>query len=47
MIRIALVLACAAFGASAADLRVSSDQSVGGFQFPESVAYDAKETVHG
>ena len=45
MIRIALVLACAAFGASAADLRVTSDQSVGGFQFPESVAYDAKEKV--
>ncbi|HWI37749.1 MAG TPA: hypothetical protein VNU64_14940 [Burkholderiales bacterium] len=45
MIRIALVLACAAFGASAADLRVSSDQSVGGFKFPESVAYDAKEKV--
>ena len=45
MIRIALVLACAAFGASAAELRVTSDQSVGGFKFPESVAYDAKEKV--
>jgi hypothetical protein len=45
MTRIALVLLCAAFGASAADLRVSSDQTVGGFKFPESVAYDAKEKV--
>src|SRR4051812_30804906 len=31
--------------ASAQDLRVSSDQTVGGFTFPESVAYDAKEKV--
>ena len=34
-----------AFGASAADLRVSSDQAVGGFKFPESCAYDAKANV--
>jgi len=45
MVRLALVLALVAFGASAADLRVSSDQTVGGFKFPESAAYDAKEKV--
>jgi hypothetical protein len=31
--------------ASAADLRVSSDQAVGGFAFPESAAYDVKGKV--
>jgi len=34
-----------ASAASAADLRVSSDQTVGGFVFPESVAYDATGKV--
>jgi hypothetical protein len=29
----------------AGELRVSSEQTVGGFKFPESVAYDAKEKV--
>lgn len=44
MFRAAFILLFAAT-ASAADLRVSSDQTVGGFKFPESAAYDAKEKV--
>jgi len=38
---IGFALCLFASAASAADLRVSSDQTVGGFVFPESVAYDA------
>jgi hypothetical protein len=45
MVRFAIPLLLAAFAASAADLRVSSDQAVGGFKFPESVAHDAKANV--
>lgn len=45
MVRFAIPLLFIAVAASAADLRVTSDQAVGGFQFPESVAYDAKEKV--
>jgi len=41
----ALALSACATLALAADLRVSSDQTVGGFVFPESVAYDAKGKV--
>ena len=41
----ALALSVCATVALAADLRVSSDQTVGGFVFPESVAYDAKGKV--
>ncbi len=42
---IGFALCLFASAASAADLRVSSDQTVGGFVFPESVAYDAKGKV--
>jgi hypothetical protein len=41
----ALALWAFAALALAADLRVSSDQTVGGFVFPESVAYDGKGKV--
>jgi len=44
-IKTALALWIFATLAAAADLRVSSDQAVGGFVFPESVAYDAKGKV--
>ena len=40
-----LVLFAAAHGAGAQEWRVSSDQTVGGFVFPESVAYDPKGKV--
>ncbi len=45
MREIGFALLLFASAASAADLRVSSDQTVGGFVFPESVAYDAKGKV--
>ena len=38
----AMLLALAASTPAAAQWRVSSDQSVGGFKFPESAGYDAK-----
>jgi len=43
--RIGAAFLFVALSASAAELRVSSDQTVGGFKFPESAAYDAKEKV--
>lgn len=44
MKRISAALALGVFAAAAAaqDYRVSSDQAVGGFVFPESAAYDPK-----
>jgi hypothetical protein len=45
MLRSILLFLAAISVADAADLRVSSDQTVTGFKFPESVAYDAKEKV--
>src|SRR2546422_5797868 len=45
MRRISFVFLFTALTATAADLRVSSDQSVGGFKFPESAGYDAREKV--
>ena len=39
------VLAIAASLPAAAQWRVSSDQTVGGFKFPESAAYDPKGKV--
>lgn len=45
MLRFILPFLAASSIATAADLRVASDQAVTGFKFPESVAYDAKEKV--
>ena len=45
MKQIGFALLFAAASVFAGELRVSSDQTVGGFKFPESVAYDAKEKV--
>jgi hypothetical protein len=42
---IGFVLLFVSLSPLAAELRVSSEQTVGGFKFPESVAYDAKEKV--
>jgi hypothetical protein len=45
MHRFAFVVLFVTTAAFAADLQVASDKTVGGFKFPESVGYDAKEKV--